>query len=94
MDYIIPNTHAGAHVQLSATLSKWGYANLRGGKSIGTPWPDLGFPPGADLWLARMLMLECLSISPHKIICFIWASDQSFHHLLVLKVVVLTKEGF
>lgn len=57
----------------------------------------LGFPSWDRLWLAHMLMLGCLSslsFSLHKIICFIWASNQAFHHLLALNLVLVTKERF
>lgn len=57
----------------------------------------LGFLSWDWLWLARMLMLGrlfCLCFSLHKIFCFIWASNQAFHHLLAHKCVAVTKETF
>ena len=57
----------------------------------------LEFPSWDTLWLAHMLILGDFSYLPfslHKTICFMWASNRAFHHLLALKLVLVTKEGF
>lgn len=89
----LPNTHARNFQQLSRNTNTVTSAEDVHWDAVAR----LGFPPWDWLWLAHMLMLgclSCLSFSPQKIICSNWASDQAFHHLLTLEVVVLTKKEF